>query len=298
MGFPVPEGETCMEDRQQEKRASGAADRPHTFALLEENERLQAAAGALCRAGLRQLPAAQAGQAEILLLGLPLPSLQPWAAQLAAARRDALLFAGQAAPEARQQAAAEGLRLVDYLQSEELALWNAIPTAEAALGILLAATPGVLWRSRVALVGYGRIAQLLAPRLAALGARVTVVARSPTARALAEAQGLHSAAFDALPRLAQRADFVVNTVPACVLTAEALQALPKSAFVLDLASAPGGVDAAAARRLGVRVQQATGLPGKWAPQMAGQAIGQTILQFLQRQAEALPSRAQGGEALP
>lgn len=255
---------------------------PQTFALLQQDQRLQAAAQTLCAGGLRQLPTAQATAADCLLLGPPAPTLASWLPVLTALRPGTTLFVGALGREARQQAAQLALPVVDYLDSEPLALANAVFTAEGALGILLGATPGALWQARVLLLGYGRIAQVLAPRLLALGARLRVVARSAAARTLAQALGATALDLDALPGLLPAADFVINTIPCPLLDAPLLQALPAGAFVLDLASAPGGVDAAAAQALGVRLQTAPGLPGRWAPRAAGQAIGRAVLAYLHR----------------
>ena len=255
------------------------------FAVLGTDARLAAAAQVLCDAGWNLLPQPQLAYAQAVLLGTPTPSLEPFAAQLALLPPGTLVVAGAVAPSACRTAAELGLTLVDYMESEELALFNAVPTAEGAIGILLAATPETLWRSRAVLVGYGRIAKVLAPRLAALGMRVPVAARSAAARMQAQALGSEAAELSELPQLAARARFLINTVPSLVVDEAVLTALPPDAFVLELAGAPGGVDREAAQRLGVRLQLAPGLPGKCAPVAAGRAVGHTVLAFLRRTAQ-------------
>ncbi len=47
-------------------------------------------------------------------------------------------------------------------------------------------------------------------------------------------------------------------------------------LLLDLASAPGGTDFAAAEKLGIQAVHALSLPGKTAPATAAKAIAQTI----------------------
>lgn len=252
------------------------------FAVLGTDARLAAAAQVLCDAGWTLLPQPQLAHAQAVLLGTPTPSLEPFAAQLSQLPAGTPVFAGAVSAQARRTAAELGLHLVDYMESEDLALFNAVPTAEGAIGILLAATPDTLWRSRAVLVGYGRIARVLAPRLAALGVRVTVAARSAAARMQALSLGSAAAELDELPQLAARTRFLINTVPFPVVGEPVLAALPPDAFVLELAGAPGGVDRDAAERLGVRLQTAPGLPGKCAPVAAGRAVGRTVLEFLRR----------------
>ncbi len=269
-----------------------AAAREHSsvffraFAVLGQDARLPAAAAVLAAAGHRQLPAQQLAAAGFVLLAPPLPALGPYAAALAAASPGTVLLAGGVGRQARAQAAAASLPVLDYMQDEALALANAIPTAEGAIGILLSATPETLWRARVLVLGYGRCAAALALRLAGLGACVTVAARSAAALGQAALANLHTAPLTgpdgtaALPALAAAADIVVNTVPAPLITRQVLAALRPGAFVLDLASAPGGVDQAAAAALGVAVRSAPGLPGAAAPAFAGRAIGQACLRLL------------------
>ncbi len=261
------------------------------FAALGQDARLAAAAQVLCDAGWLHLPPENLTAAQAVLLGTPTPSLQPFAAQLARLRSGTTVFAGAASPAARGQAAEYGLVLVDYMQSEELVLFNAVPTAEGALAILLTATPETLWRSSVLLVGFGRVAMALAPRLAALGMRVTVAARRAAACIQAQTLGFEAAFCEELPALAAKTDFLINTVPYPLVDETVLRALPPHAFVLELAGAPGGIAMDAAEKLGVRVQAAPGLPGKIAPAAAGRAVGRTVLEFLQRAANA----AQTGE---
>lgn len=121
----------------------------------------------------------------------------------------------------------------------------------------------------------------LAVRLAALGARVTVAARRPVQRAMAEELGLRAVPLTELAAEAAAFDTVVNTIPAPVLTAQVLAALPKKSLIVDLASKPGGTDFAAARRLGHTALHALSLPTVWAPETAGEALARTVQAILQ-----------------
>ena len=51
-------------------------------------------------------------------------------------------------------------------------------------------------------------------------------------------------------------------------------------MIVDLASKPGGVDFEAARKMGIKVIWALSLPGKVAPDTAGDIIGKTIINIL------------------
>lgn len=245
------------------------------IAVAGQDARQQAAAKALERAGWRL--AAPADRPQVLLLPMPLRmDAAELAGLLAPLRPGTLVLAGKASPRAAAQVEQAGCRLVDYARREELALRNAVPTAEGCLGLLLAGRSRTLWGSRVLVTGFGRIAQLVAKDLQALGARPLVAARSPAQLARAESWGLDTAPLDRLAACARGLDCAVNTVPALLFTREVLAGMEKGALLVDLASAPGGVDRQAAGELGVRLEWATGLPARCAPQTAGEILARTV----------------------
>ena len=122
--------------------------------------------------------------------------------------------------------------------------------------------------------------QALGVRLAALGAQVTVAARRPAQRALAESFSLRAVDLARLEQTAPAFDTVVNTIPAPVLTEVVLAALRPGSLIVDLASKPGGTDFAAARRLGHRAIHALSLPAACAPETAGEALARTVCEIL------------------
>ena len=175
--------------------------------------------------------------ADYILLPLPLDAARtPLAELLRAARPGALALGGMLSEEAKAIAAEAGVELVDYFAREELAIRNAIPTAEGCIGVLLAQRKRTLWGSAVLLLGFGPVGQAVGTRLAALGAHVTVAARRPAQRAQAESQGMQGAELARLARLAPAFDTVVNTIPAQVLTAPVLARLRPGSRIVDLAS--------------------------------------------------------------
>lgn len=169
----------------------------------------------------------------------------------------------------------KGLRVTDIMQRPEFVVGNAAITAEAAAAILMQRTDFALFGSSAMVVGYGRIGKILAQRLSALGMRVFVMSRNAESRAMAQAAGcVPLAPTDALPPL----EAVINTAPAPVL--RDLSRLKKPCLLLELASAPGGIDALEAQRLGHRYFAAPGLPGKYAPRTAGRLIAKTAQQIV------------------
>ena len=140
---------------------------------------------------------------------------------------------------------------------------------------------------RVLVIGYGRIGKLTAHRLRAMGANVTVSARKCADIAWIRAMGYTPAETGALEDVLESFDAVVNTVPATVLDEARLMRLRQDCVCIDLASKPGGLDFAAASRLGLRAVWALGLPGEVAPRAAAAAIREAVYNILREGGEAV-----------
>ncbi|MDR2664833.1 MAG: dipicolinate synthase subunit DpsA, partial [Oscillospiraceae bacterium] len=173
-----------------------------------------------------------------------------------------------------------GIELIDYMEREELAVANAVATTEGALQLMMEETDVTLCRLRVLVIGFGRIGKLLCHRLRGLGAFVTASARNYADMAWIHAYGYEFADTERLDGQLGKYDAVVNTVPARVLGRSRLRELKRGCLCLDLASRPGGVDFAAAARLGIKSVWALGLPGEVAPVTAGAIIRDTIYNIL------------------
>ena len=248
------------------------------FAIVGTDARQAAAGRALERAGCGVSGAEQVARADCILLPLPLDESRTPLAEL-------LALGGKLSVQAKTIAQEAGVELVNYYARPELAIYNAIPTAEGCIGILLRESTRTLWGANILLLGFGPVGQALGVRLAALGADVTVCARRPEQRALAESLGLRGAELARLGALAPAFDRVVNTIPAPVLTEPVLTALRPGSLIVDLASKPGGTDFAAAQRLGLRAIHALSLPAVCAPETAGEAVARTVLAILREREE-------------
>mgnify|MGYP004729523801 CR=1 FL=1 len=199
---------------------------------------------------------------------------------LRAARPGVLALGGKLSAQAQIIAQEAGVELVDYFAREELAIRNAIPTAEGCIGILLRERTRTLFGSAVLLTGFGPVGQALGIRLAALGAQVMAAVRRPAQRAQAESFGLRSVELARLRTVAAAFDTVVNTIPAAVLTESVLAQLRPGSLIVDLASRPGGTNFDAAARLGHRAIHALSLPDGCAPGTAGGGGAPTVCSIL------------------
>ncbi len=192
-----------------------------------------------------------------------------------------LLLVGRADPKLQALADLYSIHIIDYAKREELAILNSIPTAEGALEIALRETPHTIHNSRCLILGYGRIGKHLGMILQGLGAKVAVAARKESDLAWIQARGMDGIPFSTLAEHLQDWDIVWNTVPAMVLDFKLLSRLSDHCLILDLASRPGGVDFDTAQILGKKVIWALSLPGKCAPETAGDIIKDTIVHILE-----------------
>lgn len=190
------------------------------------------------------------------------------------------LFTGMAKPYLRTLCERHSIRLTELFDRDDVAILNSIPTAEGALMITVQNTDFTIHGSRSLVLGFGRTGATMARVLQSLGSKTAVMVRRPEHYARALEMGFTPFYPDSLADEACRADLVFNTIPALVLTANVIAKLPAHAFILDLASKPGGTDFRFAEKRGIKATLAPGLPGIVAPRTAGKIIGETLSQLL------------------
>lgn len=169
----------------------------------------------------------------------------------------------------RKKLDSQKIGYTDYLLREELAIKNAVPTAEGAIEIALDELKTTLWKLPVLVIGYGRIGKVLARILKSMGAEVTVTARKFSDLAWIDVDGYPFAHTCEIEPIANNFKLVFNTVPSLVLNEAVLLRLKRDCIIIDLASKPGGVDFETAKRLALKTVWALSLPGKTAPVTAG-----------------------------
>ena len=165
-------------------------------------------------------------------------------------------------------------------RDEAFLMLNAQLTAEGAIARAMARPNRALLGSTCLVTGFGRIGQALAQRLAALGAFVIVCARSETQMQRAHGMGAHPTPLSGIAQAAAQADVIFNTVPARIMGRRALMAMEKETLIIELASAPYGVDMELAAELGISAALESGVPGRYAPLDAGAAIFESLQRAL------------------
>ena len=202
----------------------------------------------------------------------------------------------------------------DYMEDESLAVRNAVATAEGVLAEAILKYPGNLHDTKCLVLGFGKYGRVLAEKLKGLSARVTVCIRKDSDYAWAKACGYEAVYFDKiliqrqhrkdtqlicqnltqdeeeneeetreLSRKIMEYPLIFNTVPSQILDRRLLSKVRKDGFIFDLASAPGGVDYEAARRLKIAAASYPSLPGKYAPKASAQVMAELIKRVIRKE---------------
>lgn len=168
------------------------------------------------------------------------------------------------------------IKYYDLMEEENLAILNAIPTAEGAIFEAMKNSDTTLCNSNCLVMGYGRIGKILSKMLKGVGANIYCEARNNKDLAFINAMGYNEVNISKLEEALPNMDYIFNTVPVKLLNENMLKLVKKEAVIIDLASNPGGVDFQKARELELNVVWALALPGKIAPKTAAIYLKDTI----------------------
>lgn len=185
-------------------------------------------------------------------------------------------IAGSIKQEIYDMAEAKNVKVIDIVKREELAVLNAISTAEGAIQVAINETPKNIHGNNVLVMGFGRIGKILAKMLDGIGAKVSCEARKTTDLAWIKAYGYTPINLMELKENLNKYDIIINTIPYMLLNKEYLEEVKKDALIIDLASNPGGVDRNAVKELGIKFVWALSLPGKVSPVTSAEFMKETL----------------------
>lgn len=195
--------------------------------------------------------------------------------------KNQLFIAGRISEKIVHLAQVYNVYTVDMLERDEMAILNAIPTAEGAIQIAMEEMPITLHNSNALILGYGRIGKILAKMLQGIGANVFVEARRYADFAWIKSYGYKLVNLSELSQTVKEMNVIFNTIPSIVLNNEILKFLNPDCLIIDLASKPGGVDFDKAKELGLKAIWALSLPGKVAPVTAAEFIKNTAYNIIE-----------------
>lgn len=227
-----------------------------------------------CGTVILPLPATRDGRC----LNTPLSNLEvPLDGDFARLFLDSRVFGGMLPKLTATSPLWRGIDCGDYYSREELVVGNAYLTAEGAIGLAIQEYAGGLGGSQCLVTGFGRIGKALCAMLKGIGAQVSCSARRASDLTAIRATGCRALGYN---ELARPFDIIFNTVPARVLEAPVLEEQRADTLIIELASAPGGIDLETAGSLGLRVLAAPSLPGRMSPKASGELIKETVYNML------------------
>lgn len=176
----------------------------------------------------------------------------------------------------------EDIKIVCYADNEDYLIENAYLTAEGMLGHLLLNYKKCLKDRNVVIIGYGRLAKALLKLLREFTNNIKLVLRRRELINELKNDGICAVGFDSLVSALSEAEIVINTVPKTLVDEVILKNSPRNITFYELASYPGGIDISAAEKLGISVESLPSLPGKCAPESAGESIARSLIKYFEK----------------
>lgn len=170
-------------------------------------------------------------------------------------------------------------KLYEFSRREDFLQKNAALTAEGAIDIAKKNYNGSLCGAKCLICGFGRIGKCLTHILKEIGADITVSARKLEDIMAIKTLNCKSILTSEIHKTTDY-DLIFNTIPSLIFDETVLKKSAKGALLIDLASAPGGVDKIAAKKFEIKVIHALGIPGKMFPISSGEVIKNTIYNMI------------------
>lgn len=165
----------------------------------------------------------------------------------------------------------------NLLEDEIFAIDNAILTAEGALMLIIRGTNILIYKMKIAILGYGRVGKAMTTLLKGLGVNFSIFTNDYYERSTAR---LCNTTVSDLSEDLNDFDVIINTIPAKILSINKLKNTKKSCYILDLASF-SSVEICDVNSLGIAYDNALGIPGKYSPKSAGEILAQAVLRDLE-----------------
>lgn len=188
-----------------------------------------------------------------------------------------IIFCGNIMDKYKEKLEKNENTIIDLMKINDLALKNAIPTAEGIINLIINNTDSTIDASNILIIGFGRVGERTALVLKNLGANIFCMDNDKDKLA-----NIASSSYNVIEKISleQSYDVIVNTVPSLVLGEKELKCIDKNNLIIDVASNPGGVDYEYAKKNGYKVIHELGIPGKVAPETAAKYIKQIIINKL------------------
>ncbi|MCF6137159.1 dipicolinic acid synthetase subunit A [Pseudalkalibacillus berkeleyi] len=195
-------------------------------------------------------------------------------------KEDCTVFSGITNDYLTACTSSAGKKHIKLFERDDVAIYNAIPTVEGTIMMVIQHTDFTIHQSNIMVLGFGRVGFTVARTFANLGANVSVGARRSEHIARITELGFKPFHLQDLENEVSSIDVCINTIPAQIITSNVISKIPSHTLIIDLASKPGGTDFRFAEKRGIKALLAPGLPGIVAPKTAGKIIANVLTQLL------------------
>ncbi|WP_352401196.1 dipicolinate synthase subunit DpsA [Anaerotignum sp.] len=196
-------------------------------------------------------------------------------------KQNQVLFGGNISKVVLEAAKEKNVVCYDFMKMEDVAMDNAITTAEGAIAEAITLSKQNINQEVSLILGYGRCAKAIAQRLKGMNAKVIISARRLDARQEALAEGYGVVSLEDLASCTSQAQFIFNTIPTMMLDARLIEIMHPDAVIIDIASAPGGTDFDACKKKGITAKLSLGLPGRYSPKTSAKILLRGMMSSLE-----------------
>lgn len=201
-------------------------------------------------------------------------------AEMGLLAENAVIYCGVASVMLKDAAKKLNHKLIEVMGIDAVAVPNGYLTAEGTLYLAMTRFPVSISELKVAVLGYGRVGKPTAQLFRSMQAKVVVFSRNKKEIGEGRSNHIDMRFYNGIHAVLPKIDLIINTVPAAIVDDKVLQTMKNGVLVIDLASAPGGIDLDAAREREIEVLNVPGIPGKYAPISAGNILADFFIDEL------------------
>lgn len=198
---------------------------------------------------------------------------------LIGSKETAKIFSGIRTPSLTNLLEHAKRKAVFLMEDKEVQQQNAIPTVEGIVGDLVSNIDTTIDGSNIFLIGYGNVGKVLAKYLKNMNSNLFVGIIDQMDESSLKNNNLpyiYTNNQEHMLQILNWCDVIINTVPKQILTRDYLSHVRKESYLLDIASAPYGIDFKSAENFGLKSKILSGIPGKTAPITAGNILVKKI----------------------
>ncbi len=193
-------------------------------------------------------------------------------------KKDCVVFTGAKNEVLKKQFEQHGIKFVEIIRSKNIAILNAIPTAEGVIYNALEDLNRTIFGAKTLIIGYGICGSEIAKKLKSLGGEIETLEIDETKNVLAKTRGIQP--VDRAEIDNREYDLIINTVDEHVFKEDEIKNFNKETVIFDIASPPFGFDEIAMKNLDLKYRRLRGLPSEFGLQFSGEIMSEYIINEL------------------